>query len=100
MLGLTVKRSKSYWEKALPPLSNSVTVFYSKNCSPSEVESILVCPIEHFVKIFKASGQKGIAGSYAEVPKGRQMCPKSVLTHNNSRIFWLESVTQALIMWV
>ena len=53
-------------------------LFYNKNCSPSEVESLLVRPIDQSVKIFKASGQKAMTRSNAEFVKGRKNSTKNV----------------------
>ena len=53
-----------------PPFKQCRHSFYAKNCSPSEVESLLVRPLEQSVKVFKASGQKGMARYCAEVNRG------------------------------
>ena len=63
-------------------------LFYRSNCNPSEVESLMVCPVYQSIKIFKATGQRGLARSYAEVIKGRQIHSEKLPYQGKSHKFW------------
>ena len=58
------------------PHSQASHVFYNRESTHSEVESLLVCPLRHSISIFKLRGQKGGARSYAEVVRGNQNITK------------------------
>ena len=44
--------------------------FYNKKQTPTQIESLLVRPLSHSIKIFRANAQSRIARSYAGVVKG------------------------------
>ena len=53
-------------------------VFYSKECTPLEVENLLVCPSNQSIRIFKANGRDHSARSYVEVVKNKSNNTKNI----------------------
>ena len=56
-----------------PPYRQASRVFYSKKVTPSEVESLLVRPLQHSFKISKIMDPQRGVRSYAEVVRGNQI---------------------------
>ena len=72
-------------------------VFYSKNCNPSDIESLLVRPLEHSISVCKARGRQGGARSYAEVVKGNEFGPRNDSRFDKSRVFWAQKYNKTNI---
>ena len=63
-------------------------VFYNASYSPTQIESLLVRPLNQNVNIFKAIAQKAVARSYASVVKGSTKAPTNVQKYCKGGVFW------------
>ena len=71
-------------------------VFYNKNCTPSDIESLLVRPLEHSISVCKARGRQGGARSYAEVVRGNETVPRNDVRCDKSCFFGLRNITKEI----
>ena len=69
-------------------LEVSGMVFYNKKHTPAQIESLLVRPLSHNIKIFKANAQKVVARSYACMVKGQTKEQTNNQTYCKGGIFW------------
>ena len=69
---------------------------FNKNACSSEVESLLVRPVDQSINLCKASGQKAMAKSYTQVVRGSENYTKNVSTYNKSRIFWARNPNKSI----
>ena len=63
-------------------------VFYNTSYSPTQIESLLVRPLNQNVNIFKANAQKAVARSYASVVKGSTKASTNVQKYCKGGVFW------------
>ena len=66
-----------------PHYRQASRVFYSKKVTPSEVESLLVRPLQHSFKIFQIRDPQRGVRSYAEVVRGNQSTMNQNSGNNN-----------------
>ena len=69
-------------------VSVSGRVFYTKKQTPAQIESLLVRPLNHCIKIFQANAQETMARSYASVVKGTIKERKSNPRYCKGGVFW------------
>ena len=69
-------------------VSVSGRAFYTKNQTPAQIESLLVRPLNHCIKIFQANAQETMARSYASVVKGIIKEQKTNHRYCKGGVFW------------
>ena len=69
-------------------VSVSGRAFYTKRQTPAQIESLLVRPLNHCIKIFQANAQETMARSYASVVKGTIKERKSNPRYCKGGVFW------------
>ena len=77
------------------PYRQACRSFYNKKFTPTEVESLLVRPLQQSINIFKARRQQGVTRSYAEVVEGKQVAITNDFHHDKGRIFWAKNQNSA-----
>ena len=72
------------------PYRQASRVFYSKKVTPSEVESLLVRPLQHSFKIYRIRDPKRGVRSYADVVRGNQITMNQNSVNNNITSFCMK----------
>ena len=69
-------------------------VFYNMKQNPAQIESLLVRPLGHSIKIFQANAQKSVARSYACVVKGHTKERTNNQKYCKGGVFWASRVSK------
>ena len=73
-----------------PPYRQASRVFYSKKVTPSEVESLLVRPLQHSFKIYRIRDPQRGVKPYADVVRGNQITMNQNSVNNNITSFCMK----------